>query len=112
MPEPADEAAALAWFDAEHRCLLAAQRMASAQRWREAVWDLAWPTETFLRRRGHVQDRHAAWQACIEDVEHLDDPRATILAHRFLGRVEADLGHDDKAVEHLLTVARPGRGPR
>lgn len=37
----ADQADALAWFDAEHSCLLAAQQMALSQDWDVATWQLA-----------------------------------------------------------------------
>ncbi|WP_308210272.1 AfsR/SARP family transcriptional regulator [Amycolatopsis iheyensis] len=41
LPLP-DAPAAMAWFDAEHATLLAAQRTAAALGWHEAVWQLAW----------------------------------------------------------------------
>ena len=54
-PHPlADETAALAWLDAEHACLLAAQHLAGDQGWHHLVWQLAWALHTFHERRGHV----------------------------------------------------------
>ncbi|MCR6489139.1 tetratricopeptide repeat protein [Amycolatopsis sp. OK19-0408] len=91
-----DERAALAWFDAEHPCLLAALDVAGA-----AAWDLAWTLETFHRRRGHFRDRLAAWRTGLAAAEHRLDPAALILTHRLLGRAHADLGRHDEGIEHL-----------
>ena len=96
-----DDQAAMAWFDTEHRCLVAAQRMAATGRWHRTVWDLAWTMETFHRRRGHLRDRLAVWRTGLDAAEHLLDPAAHILTHRLLGRANADLGRHDEAIDHL-----------
>ncbi|WP_051765110.1 tetratricopeptide repeat protein [Saccharothrix syringae] len=40
------------------------------------------------------------WRAAAEAAEHLPDPSARALAHRFLGRAHAELGRCGQAVEH------------
>ncbi|MEV6608458.1 tetratricopeptide repeat protein [Kutzneria sp. NPDC051319] len=97
----ADYPAALAWFDAEHQCLLAAQHTAVVQGWHRAAWQLAWALSTFQIRRGLRHDQAAIWQVGLAAEQHLDDPTARLLAHRFLGFAYGDLGQHDDAVRHL-----------
>ncbi|WHT23364.1 tetratricopeptide repeat protein [Crossiella sp. CA-258035] len=95
-----DHAAALAWFDAEHTNLLAAQRAAADHGWHRAVADLAWTLVSYHDRRGHLQDRITAWQAVLAIPAPV--PAAMrIRAHRHLGRAYADLGRPDAAIEQL-----------
>ncbi|MFD7655439.1 ATP-binding protein [Actinosynnema sp. NPDC059797] len=101
---PADYAAALAWFDAEHPNLLVAQRAASAAGRHRAAWGLAWALTTFHHRRGHLHDRLAAWRAGLASAEHLPDPAARALAHQYTGRACADLGRYEEAERHLRQV--------
>ncbi|MEO6086626.1 MAG: BTAD domain-containing putative transcriptional regulator [Umezawaea sp.] len=98
---PADDPAAMAWFDTEHRCLLDAQHTAASSRWHRTTWDLAWTMETFHRRRGLLRDRLDVWRTGLGAAEHLADPAAHVLTHRLLGRAHADLGLHDEAVDHL-----------
>ncbi|MEV4319487.1 BTAD domain-containing putative transcriptional regulator [Actinocrispum sp. NPDC049592] len=91
------ESAALAWLDAEHQCLLAAQQAARGQQ----AWNLAWALETFLRRRGHLRDRLTVWLTGLDAAEHMSDPTIQMLTHRFLGRANADLGRHTAATDHL-----------
>src|SRR5256885_1157173 len=48
----ADTATALRWFAAEHANLHASQRLATAEGWYPAVWQLAWALDTFHYRQG------------------------------------------------------------
>ena len=98
---PNDLATALAWFDAEHSNLLAAQRAAAAHAWYPAVWQLAWNLSTFHVRRGHRHDELAAWRGALEAATRHPDPAARVLAHRLLGRAYADLSCHQEAIEHL-----------
>ena len=90
-----DATAALAWFDTEHACLLAAQRAADGQR----AWQLAWGLHTFHGRRGHLHDQLAVWQ--IAAGARLADPIANIRIQRYLGVSQGNLNHHKKAIEHL-----------
>ncbi|WP_410667509.1 BTAD domain-containing putative transcriptional regulator [Amycolatopsis sp. cmx-4-68] len=91
-----DDQAAMAWFDAEHRCLLAALDVAGA-----GAWDLAWALETYHRRRGHLRDRLAAWRSGLAAAGPRLGPADHILTHRLLGRAHADLGRHEEAIGHL-----------
>jgi DNA-binding SARP family transcriptional activator/tetratricopeptide (TPR) repeat protein len=104
-----DAAAALAWFDTEHACLLAAQRTAAGHDWHAGVWHLAWALNTFHFRRGLLHDRLTVWQAAVGAAVHLPDHAGHTLAHRLLGSAHAELGRHEDAVDHLhqaLTLAK------
>ncbi|MGW4109710.1 BTAD domain-containing putative transcriptional regulator [Actinosynnema sp. NPDC004786] len=94
---PADLPEAMAWLDAEHANVLAAQQVAAAQGRRDVVWQLAWTLYTFHYRRGHTHENLALWQAAL--AASLPDPPA--LVHRHLGVSHAYLGHHDRATDHL-----------
>ncbi|WP_433260637.1 BTAD domain-containing putative transcriptional regulator [Actinosynnema sp. CS-041913] len=96
-----DMSAALAWFDAEHLHLLAAQQTATTHAWHDTVWHLAWTLGTFHTRQGHRHDRLAMWQAALDACAHLSDPATHTLVHRCLGRSYLDLGRHTEAIEHL-----------
>ncbi|MEU4449360.1 BTAD domain-containing putative transcriptional regulator [Actinosynnema sp. NPDC050801] len=107
LPEPTcrhglpDLPAALAWFEVEHLCLLAALRTAIAQEWHQVAWHLVRNLSTFLIRGGHRRDHLAAWQAGLVAAEHLDDPALRATAHRRLGNCHADLWRHDEAIAHM-----------
>ncbi|HEX6354034.1 AfsR/SARP family transcriptional regulator [Actinophytocola sp.] len=86
------------WFDTEHPCLLAAQQLALSRGWRREVWQLAWALDTYHRRRGHLRDQVAVWQAALTAA---DDLFVRARAHRVLGHTHTYLGEHGKAEEHL-----------
>jgi DNA-binding SARP family transcriptional activator len=96
-----DGAAAMAWFEAEHPCLLAVQEAAARQGWHPTVWHLAWTMEIFHLWQGRLRDGVAVWRAGLAAADHIADPAAQIVAHRFLGRALTRIGEGDEAVEHL-----------
>ena len=100
-----DDQSAMAWFDAEHANLLAAQGSAIAHGWHSTTWHLAWELTTFHHRRGHRHsgrhDNLTMWQAVVDTSAHLLDPGADTLAHRLLGGAYADLERFDEADQHL-----------
>ncbi|WP_084175244.1 ATP-binding protein [Actinokineospora spheciospongiae] len=101
-----DAAAASAWFDGEHACLLAAQRTADAHHRHHGAWHLAWALDTHHTRRGHRHDRLAVWQAAARAAPDLT---ARIITHRYLGDAHAELGHHEAGLNHLnqaLALAR------
>jgi DNA-binding SARP family transcriptional activator/Tfp pilus assembly protein PilF len=109
-----DAAAALAWFDTEHTCLLAAHHTATTRHWHAAVWHLAWSLDTFHFRRGHRHDRLTVWRAAADAAAHLPDPTTRTRAHRLLGYAYTDLEHLDNAIDHLyeaLTLAEQDQEP-
>lgn len=98
---PADHAAAMAWFDAEHPSLNAAQRAAVAQGWHRTVWQLAWARTSFQLRRGHLDDDVSAWHTGTVAAERLNDPTAQSIAHRCLGHAYARADRYLEATDHL-----------
>jgi DNA-binding SARP family transcriptional activator len=102
LPQPLpDLPAALAWLDAEHPVLLAAQQTAVARAWHLIVWQLACSMTTFHIRRGRRHDQVAAWQAALDATAHLADPGAGMFAHRRLGSAVAELGRHNEGIAHL-----------
>jgi tetratricopeptide (TPR) repeat protein len=96
-----DALAALAWLDAEHPVLLAAQHTATRHTWHQTVWQLAWSLNAFHTRRGHRHDHLAVWQAALHAADHLPDPTTRIHAHRRLGYAYTDLGRHEEGIGHL-----------
>ncbi|HEX5114670.1 MAG TPA: toll/interleukin-1 receptor domain-containing protein [Pseudonocardiaceae bacterium] len=96
-----DASAALAWFEAEHAGLLAAQRTAASHKWDQTVWHLAWTLTTFLYWRGRGYEELAVWQAGLDAAMRLPDLAARVRAHRYLGRVCSRLGQHVQAIGHL-----------
>lgn len=98
----------LAWFDAEHAGLLAAQRLARHHGWDTQVCHLAWALDPYHRRRGSLEDQAASWQLAVTCAQRLDDPAIRIQAHQMLGDAYAQLGKTTDALHHLgqaLTLA-------
>jgi tetratricopeptide (TPR) repeat protein len=96
-----DQAAAWAWFDTEHPCLLACQRQSADQEWHTKVWQLAWALNTFHYRRGHPHEQLAAWEVGLVAAQHEGDPAALLRAHRLLGRAYARMERHAEALAHL-----------
>ncbi|MGW4213493.1 BTAD domain-containing putative transcriptional regulator [Lentzea sp. NPDC004789] len=93
--------AAMAWFEDNHPCLLAAQLLAQQRRWDEAVWQLAWALTVFHWRRGRVHEHMTMWQAGLEAADRLNDPVAQANAHRLLGHALGQAGNCADAEPHL-----------
>ncbi|WP_165974299.1 AfsR/SARP family transcriptional regulator [Nonomuraea deserti] len=101
VPAFEDAAAALAWFETELPCLLAAQLLALMLGLDVAVWQLAWGMNTFLLRRFHNRERLAAWQLALTAAERLDDPHTTAVVLWHTGYAHAARDRIDEAVDHL-----------
>jgi DNA-binding SARP family transcriptional activator/tetratricopeptide (TPR) repeat protein len=101
IPKPTDVVGALAWFDAEHGNLLAAQQLAAQLGWHVLTWTLAWALTTFHQWRGHLLDDVASWQAALAASARLDVPATRSLAHRQLGYGLAVVDRRDGALDHL-----------
>ena len=97
----ADDEAALAWFRAEYRCLMAAQRMAATRGWHDTVWQLAWATDTFHKFQGDLHNWAAAWRAALTAADHLRQPAIEALARRSLGQACGRTGRHAEALAHL-----------
>jgi tetratricopeptide (TPR) repeat protein len=97
----ADRATALAWFETEHPCLLAAQQLAVSQGWHAHTWQLAWGLNSYHNIRGLLTDQLGAWHAGAHAADQLTEPAASALAHRALGSACVRAGRHTEAVEHL-----------
>lgn len=109
-----DAVEALAWFDTEHACLLAAQHTATTRTWHSTVWHLAEALDVFHHRRGHHHHRLTVWQAAVDTATHLPDLTAQTLAHLYLGLAQAELSRHEDALSHLrhaLTLAEHHHDP-
>ncbi|GIH20041.1 AfsR/SARP family transcriptional regulator [Rugosimonospora africana] len=103
-----DPAEALAWFSAEHACLVAVQDAAATSGWDRAVWQLAWTLNTFHQRQGLVDDDLRAWRAGAAATDRIGDPTAQTRAYRLLGHACARIGRHQESIQHLrraLTLA-------
>jgi tetratricopeptide (TPR) repeat protein len=103
-----DQAAAEAWFEAEHAGLLAGLQMAARLEWHTVVWQLAWSLDTFHYRRGRLHEWRSTWQPGLISARKLGDPAAISLAHRLLGDAYLNLGNHNEALDqlgHALSVA-------
>ncbi|WP_410634952.1 ATP-binding protein [Amycolatopsis sp. cmx-4-83] len=100
IPLPlADATEALAWFDTEYNCLLPVQRLASTLGRYNAVWQLAIAMDTYLQRKGSLDDRLASWRTALEAAEQLGEPGPLALALRVLGDACSRSGRHAEALD-------------
>ncbi|GAA1285406.1 tetratricopeptide repeat protein [Saccharothrix xinjiangensis] len=101
-PRPlADDAAASAWFDAEHLNVIAAQQLAVERGWDDAVWQLAWTLNLFHVLRGHQLDNIASWRRALAAADRRADAAARARARALLGYACAVGGLHTEALDHL-----------
>ncbi|ATY13732.1 AfsR family transcriptional regulator [Amycolatopsis sp. AA4] len=98
---PASTAEALDWFDADHDCLLDAQRIAFAQGWHQPAWQLAWALTAYHYRRGFLHEDLAVWPVAVQAADALGTPETRVLAHRRYGLACARGARHDDALAHL-----------
>ncbi|MFJ8910203.1 ATP-binding protein [Amycolatopsis sp. NPDC102389] len=96
-----DEAAALAWLDDEHTCVLAAQRLAVELGWNPAAVRFALALHTFHWRVGRLNDQVTVGCLGLVAAERTGDPAVRALAHRQLAEAYALQGRHTEAVDHL-----------
>ncbi|MGI5499710.1 BTAD domain-containing putative transcriptional regulator [Lentzea sp. CA-135723] len=96
---PADVPAALAWLDAHHPHLLAAQRSAAAHGRDQAAWHLAWALTTFHWWRSRRDDELAVWR--VAAAGHLGVAEQ-VAAHRHLGQAHVELGRHQEGIGFLV----------
>ncbi len=96
-----DEAAALAWLDREHTCLLAAQRLALELGRQVPTVQFALVSLTFHWRMGRLDDHVAMGRLALVAAERTGSPTVQALAHRQLAEAYALQGRQAEALEHL-----------
>ncbi len=94
-------AEALAWFTAEHACLLAAQTTACHSRPAWAGWQLAWGLTGYHSLRGLLGEDLRVWSAAESAVSVTPEPHVAALVHRHLGNAWLRLGNDAAAAEYF-----------
>jgi tetratricopeptide (TPR) repeat protein/DNA-binding XRE family transcriptional regulator len=92
-PDPlADHAQALAWYDAEHKNMLAAVEQAAGAVFDAEACLLAWSLADFLDRRGSWHDWVIAQQAALAAAVRLGDRGLQVRTERALGRAYTEVG--------------------
>jgi tetratricopeptide (TPR) repeat protein len=100
---PADYPQALAWFEAEHQVLLAAIALAAESGFDSHAWQLPWAMTSFLRARGHWQERAAAQRTALAAATRLGDTAGQALSSRLLAMACTDLGDHAQARGHFAS---------
>src|SRR5581483_103312 len=99
--EPADPAAANAWFTAEQAVLLAVIRDAAATGFAGHAWRLAATLSFVFEARGLWREWAAAQECALEAARRGGDLTGQAYAHHGLGRAYSWLGRDGEAFDHL-----------
>jgi len=97
----AGHAQALAWFDAEHRVLLAAIGVAATEGFDAYAWQLGWTMETFFSHRDHLHDWAATQRTALTAARRLGDSNAKAFAHRGIANALLELGNYRDGYAHL-----------
>jgi tetratricopeptide (TPR) repeat protein len=101
----ADRDQALAWFQREHRVLLAEVR-------ETGCWRLAWTLSDYLDWRGHWHDLATVQAQALQCAQRLQDRTGETHARRNLARAQVRLGRLTEAHEHLVAAIGLARGTR
>jgi tetratricopeptide (TPR) repeat protein len=96
-----DRDAAIAWFDAEHQCLLAAQHAAVEHGWDRQVWQLSQTLVQFCVWRGHHDDNVTLCRAGLIAAQRLGEPAAVARAHLNLGMAHGRLRAPAESLQEL-----------
>ena len=99
--EPADPAAANAWFIAELPVLQAMIPVAATTGFPGHSWKLASTLSFVFEARGRWREWAAAAQIALDAAQRAGDATGQAHAHHGLGRAYSWLGRDDEAFDHL-----------
>lgn len=97
---------ALAWFEAEHRVLLAAVRAAADNGFDTHAWQLPSVLSEFFARRAHYQDWATTQRTALAAARRLHNQAAQALSQRNLGDALILLGGGREAHAHLKRALR------
>ncbi|HZE40334.1 MAG TPA: tetratricopeptide repeat protein, partial [Stackebrandtia sp.] len=114
VDELPDSAAALAWCDAEHANILAAQGDAAARGEDSLVWHLAWAVAPFLLSSGRDAAEIEAWRHAERAGERLGKPGVRSMACLHIGQTLAHMGRFEAGaaeMQRALDLARHSTHP-
>jgi tetratricopeptide (TPR) repeat protein len=97
----ADQAQALAWFEAEHKILVRAIAQAAQHGFDRQAWQISWSLADYQDRRGLWRDWVRVQHAAVAAATRLGDQRLQASAHRLLGRAYSELGRYPDARAHF-----------
>jgi DNA-binding SARP family transcriptional activator/tetratricopeptide (TPR) repeat protein len=100
----ADARAALSWFSAEYRVLLATMRHATG--FDRHVVLLGWALADFLDRQGHWDNQAQAQEMAVRAAQRLSDVAGQAYAERSIARAHARVGRYDQAFVHFELALR------
>jgi DNA-binding SARP family transcriptional activator len=96
-----DAEQAMAWFDAEHRVLMAAAGRALEAGFDTHAWQLVWTLSDFLDMRGRWHDWAVAEQIALAAAQRLGDRGAQASVHQRFGYASGRIGRYEDAHAHL-----------
>jgi transcriptional regulator with XRE-family HTH domain/tetratricopeptide (TPR) repeat protein len=99
--EPADAAAAIAWFSAERPVLMRLLQVAREAGADRHVWQLAWSLVAYFDLQGHWADFTASQQEAVAAARRLGDRAAEGRALRHLANAHLQLGDAGRARTNL-----------
>jgi DNA-binding SARP family transcriptional activator len=97
---------AMAWFQAEHKVLLAVLALAIDAECDTHAWQIPWTMVDFCEFSGQWHDWVATQRLAIAAARRLEDRAAEARCGRALGYAYAKTGRDDDAVGHLRRALR------
>jgi len=100
VPVPAGRAAALDWFEREHRCLVQAVHRAAAIGRHDLAYLLADACHDFLELRRYARSNIDVHRVALTSARITGDPRATAHMLRHLGMIQHELGENIQAVSY------------
>jgi len=101
-PETLDGSpAAMAWFEAEHRVLIAAVGLAARTGLDTCVWQLAWALDNFLDWRGRWPEWAALQRTGLDAATRTGDVAAQATARRLVAHTCARAGDYEQTLDHL-----------
>lgn len=97
----ADHQAAMCWFDAEHRVLIAAAGHAAAAGQDARAWAIAWVLQDYFYYRCHWEDQMAVSMTALAAADRLGDATLRARSLHYLAWAALWLGRDDDADTHF-----------
>jgi tetratricopeptide (TPR) repeat protein len=97
---------ALAWFEAEHRVLLSAVRLAAESGFDTCAWQLPRAMAEFLNRQGHWHEQATTERIAVAAAVRLGDLAGQAMSRRLLASACARLGDYGQAHAHFAACLR------